>query len=129
MAIDRRRIVESSSVAVSGTTLTVEFPPITTVRNCNILNLVIAQPIPVTPVNYTVVFVINDVPFTVYTKYHNYVNSSQLRNCTVYRLGVGAGTNSLTMLSCIPCSDATFPNFPPPTTVATEPEPTSPKGE
>lgn len=130
MAIDRRRIIESNSVSVSGTTLSVVFPSMTTIRNCNVLNLVIGQPIPATPPTYTVEFVINGVSFTVYTKYHNYVRPSQLRNHTVYRLGVGAGTNSLTMLSCIPCSDEVFPNFPPPTTEpAMKLEPIAPKEE
>lgn len=122
MAIDRRRVIESTSVSVSGTTLTVVFPSITTVRNCNVLNLVIAQPIPTVPASYTVVFEINGVSFTVYTKYHNYVRGSQLRNCVVYRLGVGAGTQSLTMLTCIPCSDEVFTNFPPVTTTSVSKE-------
>ena len=124
MTIDRRRIVESTSVVISGTTVRVTFPNITTFHNCNVLNLVISQPIPVAPATDTVVFNINGVDFTVYSKYHNYIRPNQLRNCVIYRLGVGAGTDSLTMLTCMPCSDEVFGNYPPVVTPA--PTPTAP---
>lgn len=124
MAICKRRIISSTSVAVTGGDLVVTFPDMTTVRNCDVLRLVIAQPIPATTSTARVIFVINGVRFIAYTKYHNYLRPSQLCRFKINDFGVGANTTSLTVLSCVGCSSESFATFPP--NVATEPEPVPP---
>lgn len=122
MAICKRRIISSTSTVLSGGNVVVTFPSMTTVRNCDVLRLVIAQPIPTAPATARVIFVINGVSFTVYTKYHNYLRPTQLCRFKINNYGVGANTTSLTVLSCVGCSSESFATFPPPTTVV-EPEP------